>query len=213
MVALGGALNIGVLLFMTLLIAAAALSPNGIVLVPLGHGAAEVAAAVILSVAALALLPALWRAIDMALARHYCRCHFLGTSWHARRAAIAFGVGCMLISPVIVLGAYLLAALGPSGSAAFNVNAFGEALPELALFTGLGVPAAVYSCANALKAQGRRLELFRRLYIHPLAGTDRECRLAAKSLFKESEWRLISKPFSNRVPFPTPMFSTGVKLR
>ena len=205
-------MNMGVLIFMTALIATAALSPGGAVLVPLGQGAAEVATAVILSVASLALFPDLWRALDVALARHYCRCHFLGRSWRARRATIALGAGCILTSPVIVLGAYLLAALGPSGSAAFNVNAFGEALPELALFTGFGIPAAAYSCANALKAQSGHLAAFRRLYAHPRAGSDREWRLAAKSLFKESEWRLVTKPLSSRISLSS-AFSTRLKPR
>jgi len=190
-VAFGGALNMGVLLFMTTLITAAALSPDSIVLVPLRYGAAEVVAAIFLSVAALAFLPELCKALDVALARHYCRCHFLGASWRARRVAVALGMGSILISPVIVLGAYLLAALSPAGLAAFNVNAFGEALLEPGFFVFVGAPAAVYAYANALKTQGGHLAAFRRLYIHSRAGTDRELRLVAKSLFTEEEWKLV----------------------
>ena len=192
---LGSILNMGMLVFMTMLIAKAAFSVGGSVLVPLGSNIVEVIAAIVLSVICLTLFPYLWGAIDLALARHYCRSHFLGTSWLARRAAIAFGTGCIITAPVIVLGAYLLAALSPSGASAFNVNAFGEALPELALFAGLGVPAAAYACANAIKVQSGQLTMFRQLYANPQTGTEREWRLAARSIFNESEWKLVTRTF------------------
>lgn len=196
LVLFGSVCGLGVLIFMTALIAIAALSPGGAIVLPLARNDAETAAAIAMAVLSLVLFPDLWRAIDLALARHYCRCHFLGTSWRARRAAMAFGAGCILTAPVVILGAYLLAALCPSGVAVFNVNAFGEAIPELTMFTGLGLPAAVYSCANAVAVQGSRWALFRRLFDNPRAGTDREWHLAAKSLFKRSEWMRIAKDFS-----------------
>ncbi|MBC7219072.1 MAG: hypothetical protein H5T49_02920 [Hadesarchaea archaeon] len=190
LVTVSGFLNLSVLVFMTALIAAAALSPAGVVEVPLSN-TAEVAGVIAASIVSLTLFPDLWRAMDISLARHYCRHHFLGTSWRVRRITIAFGAGCILTSPVVLLGAYLLAVLCPLGKVAFNVNALGEALPELLMFAGLGVPAATYACASAIGVQKAGLATFRQLFRHPHSGTIQEWRQAARSLFDEDEWELI----------------------
>ena len=196
MVIFGTASGMGVLIFMTVLIAVAALSPGGAVVLPLARNGTETVATIAVTVISLALFPDLWRAIDLALARHYCRCHFLGTSWRARRAIMAFGAGCILTAPAVVFATYLLAVLNPSGLAVFNVNAFGEALLELAMFSGIGLPAAAYASVNAIKVQGDHLVIFRQLFRNPRAGTDREWWLAAKSLFERDEWMRIARDFT-----------------
>ncbi|MEM4201602.1 MAG: hypothetical protein QW786_00115 [Candidatus Hadarchaeum sp.] len=147
----------------------------------------------IVSIISLALFPDLWRSVDAALARHYCRCNFLNKSWYTRRIAIAFGTGCIITAPLIIFSVYLLVLLSPSGVVWFNVNAFGEALLELSMFAGFGMPAAAYTCANAVGVQKESLTTFRRLFSHPQSGTRREWYSAAKSLFRDSEWKSILK--------------------
>lgn len=181
--ALGAALNAGTVLFTALLIAASAASPGGTVIVPLAAGSAEIAAAIFISIAALALLPDVCRALTVSLAYHYCRCHFSGGSWRTRRLAFSLGVGCMFGASVTVLGAYLLAALNPGAAAGVCATAFGEALPELALFAAFGVPAAAYMLVKVREGQSERLAPFRWFYTHPRARAGRERRRALRSLF------------------------------
>ncbi|MEM3421357.1 MAG: hypothetical protein QW315_03750, partial [Candidatus Hadarchaeum sp.] len=79
LVLFGSALSTGILIFLTILIFIA-YDSGGAVRLPLVGGYAEAAVAIVVSVISLALFPDLWRSIDTALARHYCRSSFLGTS-------------------------------------------------------------------------------------------------------------------------------------